>query len=510
MWFSSLSFPQHTAGILPARREPLRSRPCCDGASRNSYGTLLRGISLQAPVVVLILFFLGTRANAQTPAGTAPPQEPPSLPSTNAVAEVSNSPSNHSTAGAVSVPPVAVHGPLTSTNPAVEAAWKFFAGTNGVAKEVKARPAENFKADLEIARFHRRARQFEEATEDCVHILKAGAPEDIKRAAMIELAETATDQNDLARAQQVYAQYLATWPKDPSVPDVLLRQGLVFRQMGLPNLAVSKFYAVMTSSLVLKPEKFDYYQKLVLRAQNEIAQTQFQLGDWADAADSFARLLKLEKPPDNRSTIQFRLIRCLVALERYDDAIFQARDFLTQYPDNPERPEVHFLYATSLKKRERNSEALQQVLALLKEEHANRIGDPATLSYWQRRAGNEIANQFYKEGDLMKALDIYLSLASLGTKPDWQFPAWYQVGLVFERLEQPVKAIEYYGKITQSKDQLSTNAPPSLKAVVEMAQWRESFLTWQTNAAMTSFRLLQEPPSAPTNSVDLSSLQSSL
>jgi len=384
--------------------------------------------------------------------------------------------------------------------------WPFFAGASNPAPKVAAppKPVEDLQARLELARHYRLARLFTEATASYVGILQSAAPEAMQRTVLIELAQTALDQNNLVRAQQIYAQSLARWPDDESVPELILRQGLVYRQMGLNSLAVSKFYSVMTSALTLKPERFDYYQQLVLRAQNEIASVQYDLGNWTEAAASLDRLLKLESPPANRSTIQYKLIHCLVALHRYDDALAQAQSFLSTYTNAPERPEVRFLCATSLKQTGRAAEASRQVLALLQEQHGSGTQDPATLAYWQRRAGNEIANQFYEEGEPLKALDIYLSLAALGSSPEWQLPVWYQLGLVFERLNQPAKAIEYYGNILQREKELAPTAAPSLKALVEMARWRKDFVAWRlkSETANLDFRaILGTAATAPASAV---------
>jgi tetratricopeptide (TPR) repeat protein len=303
------------------------------------------------------------------------------------------------------------------------------------------------------------------------------------------MAEIAVAEENLPRAQQVYAQCLTRWPQDPGVPEVLLRQGLLYRRMGLPRMAVGKFYSVMTSALVLRPELLDYYKQLVLRAQMEIAATQYDLGEYTDATDSFNRLLKLDTPPGNRASLQYQYIRCLSAVGRQGESIAQAENFLEHYPDAPERPEVHFVCASALKEAGRNAEALRQVLALLQEQRAGGAQDSLTVAYWQRRAGNEIANRFYQEGDVMKALDIYLSLATLDKTPDWQFPVWYQVGLVFERLHQPAKASEYYAKIIAREQELPANGAPSLKAVVEMARWRKDFLTWQVKTELVNLEL---------------------
>jgi len=373
-------------------------------------------------------------------------------------------------------PPLAAR----ASNGLAAAAWQKFTSTNATpATNTAPKPVEDFAAHLVIARHHRLARQFAAASAIYAWVLERGAAEPLQRTALLELAEIAQEQGDWARAQQIYAQWLARWPQDVRVPEVILYQGLIYRQMGLNNLAIAKLYAVMTSALVIKSDRFDYYQQLVLRAQNEIAETQYQLGNYAEAVDSFSRLLKLEPPPANRSALHYRYIHCLAGLGRRGEAIAQAQDFLARYPDAPQRPEVHFLCATALKETHRETEALHQVLALLQEQCGSTNCTSQTLAYWQRRAGNAIANQFYQEGDPFKALDIYLRLAALDTAPQWQLPVWYQVGLVFERLAQPAKAIEYYANIVAREQELGKDASPSLKAVIEMAVWRKEFLGWQ-------------------------------
>jgi tetratricopeptide (TPR) repeat protein len=403
--------------------------------------------------------------------------------------------------------------PLPSSSEVVNDAWQFFTNPNNPAPRTAAppKPVEDFKARLELARNCRLTRQFVEATALYAGILQSAAPESLQRTALIELALTAQDQNDLVRAQQIYAQGLARWPQDAGVPEFILRQGLVYRQMGLNGLAISKFYTVMTSALSLKTDRFDYYQQLVLRAQNEIAGAQYDLGRWAEAADSLGRLLKLDPPPDNRSAIQCKLIRCLVTLGRHADAFAQAQDFLNRHPDAPERPEVRFLCATSLKQIGRGADALSQVLALLQEQQGAGTREPATLAYWQRRAGNEIANRFYQEGEQLRALDIYLSLASLSSSPEWQLPVWYQIGLVFERLNQPAKAFEYYGNIARREKELAITAAPSLKTLIEMARWRKDFIAWRlkSETANLEFRaMLGDKSIAPTSNATAPPIQS--
>ncbi|MGO8676354.1 MAG: tetratricopeptide repeat protein [Limisphaerales bacterium] len=370
-----------------------------------------------------------------------------------------------------------------TTNGAVTAAWDALTATNGAAQPDK---NTEFQTRLEMARHLRLERQFAEAATTCIGLIQSPAPEKVQRTALMELGQIALEQNNLPRAEQVYAQCLNRWPKDPGVPELLLRQGMVLRKMGLPSQAIAKFYSVMTTALVLKTERLEYYKQLVQLAQNEVAQTQYEMGNYEEAAGSFDRLLKSDSPPVNCGTVQYQYIRCLAELGRQGEAVLQALDFLDRFPAAPERPEVRFLCALSLKRVHRDGEALGQVLALLKEQHTNSPPDPQTLAYWQRRAGNELANRFYLEGDLMKALDIYLRLASLDSSAEWQLPVWYQIALVFERMQQPAKAIDYLQKVVSREKEVPSTGLASLQALIEMAKWRKDLLVWQTSAELVN------------------------
>jgi tetratricopeptide (TPR) repeat protein len=339
---------------------------------------------------------------------------------------------------------------------------------------------KQFQAQLEMARRARENRDFLLASDTLSRILDAEPPEDIKRPVMLEMAVLAQQQNELTKAQQILGQYVTHYAEDPSIPEVLLRQGLLYRQMGANSLALSKFYQLMTAALNLKLDRLEYYQRLVLHAQTEIAETYYLQGEYQQAADFFARLLKLESPDLNKSQIQFKLIRSLANLRRSAEVEAQAQIFLKRYPESPDQPEVRFLLATALRQQGRNSEALQQVLLLLQSQQAIAKTNPENWLYWQQRTGNDIANQLYREGDYVHALEIYFNLAQLDASPAWQFPVMYQIGLVYERLQQPEKAGATYSSILTRQNELGTNAAPSLKALVEMAQWRRNFLGWQT------------------------------
>jgi hypothetical protein len=89
----------------------------------------------------------------------------------------------------------------------------------------------------------------------------------------------------------------------------------------------------------------------------------------------------------------------------------------------------------------------------------------------------------------MKALEIYLSLTRLDAAPTWQLPVKYQVGITYEHLLQPEKAVATYNEIIASESAVGTNATPDLQAIFEMARWRAGFIRWQGKAELANHSL---------------------
>lgn len=348
--------------------------------------------------------------------------------------------------------------------------------------------AKSYQSRLDLARKQRTDKDSLAAGDTLKLILEApDAPADVKRNALFELALVAQDENHLIRAEQTFAQYLHLYPDDPSAPEVLLREGLIYRQMGVTSMAVSKFYAVMSTALRLKLDNMDYYKKLVLQAQIEIADTYYLEGHFNESADFFARLLKNPSPELDQEQIQYKLIRSLSSLTNSAETVARAEVFLNIYTNCMDIPEVRFLLADSLKRLGRNQESLKQVLVLLQTERANVDQNPELWAYWQRRAGNEIAGQLFKEGDYLDALDIDLNLADLDKSPAWQLPVWYQTGLIYEQLEQWQKANGIYQRIIDRRGELAgADATPSLISLSDMAKWRKDYIAWQEKAKIAN------------------------
>jgi tetratricopeptide (TPR) repeat protein len=343
-----------------------------------------------------------------------------------------------------------------------------------------------YREQLDLAHELRRKPDRAGAAKVFVELLENETPAEFKRAALFELALIAEEENRLSRAQQILAQYLHLFPKDRSVPEVILRQGLIYRQMGANQLALSKFYAVMSSALNMKLAQLDYYARLVLQAQTEIADTHYLQGQFSDAAELYTRLLKQGSAELNRQFIHCKLLRCLATLNQHASLAAQAEAFEHSFPESSDLAEVRFLHAQSLKHLGHMRESLEQISKLLEAQQSTATNAPEIWAYWHQRVGNEIANQLYQEGDYLNALELYTLLAQLDSSPAWQLPAMYQIGLIHERLNQPEKAAATFDAILAREKEL-TGLPnmPSLKAVIEMAKWRKDHLSWQGKAEMT-------------------------
>jgi tetratricopeptide (TPR) repeat protein len=349
-----------------------------------------------------------------------------------------------------------------------------------------------FEQQLETAIQQRVQGNYTLANQTLIDLLETNAAPDLQRRALLELAGVAQDNNEWIKAQQIYSQYIHRYTEATNVPEVLLRQGLLYRKMGVDVLADSKFYAVMSSALKLKLDDMDYYKKLVLQAQIEIAETYYLEGKYQEASEFFSRILKSDTPGADPEQIQLKLVRSLSYLTNHAETIASAQMFLEQYTNSPNTPEVRFLLASALKNVGRVRDSMKQVLLLLQSQQENIQKNPETWIYWQRRAGNEIANQFYKEGDFLEALEIYRSLAALDNSPAWQLPVMYQVGLVYEQLQQWQKAMETYDSITARQKEMSpTNASPTLTSLFEMAKWRKDYMVWMQKASAENLALFQ-------------------
>ncbi len=366
---------------------------------------------------------------------------------------------------------------------------------------------DHYQKILELARSLRSQKDLEEADQHLWELVESPAPPEIQRAAMLELAGVAVETGKFSKAQTIYSEITRKFPKDPMLPQVLLIQGRLYRDMGMPEMAVTKFFSVTAVALNLNLDRLDYYRSLVLRAQSEIADTYYLQGKYNESIGYFKKLMTLDNIDNERPQFMFKLLKSYVGLGNAVDAIATGQLFVNAFTNSVEVPEVRYMIAQACRKLNRTEDAMRQVFLLLESQEAGISKYPADWAYWQQRTGNEVANKLYSEGDYIGALVVYTKMAAINDHVEWQLPVWYQIGLVYEHLKQPSKASETYNMILSRSDEVKTNAPsPSLTALVDMARWRKDFIGWQTNVNNSTVKLATpmtsaSEPAAPANTL---------
>ena len=309
--------------------------------------------------------------------------------------------------------------------------------------------------------------------------------------ALLGLARVFRRQGSLTKAAAIYERFLKDYPAADQVPDALLELGRTQRALGAPQLALSRFYSVINSTLKLSGDGFAHYQTLAKTAQFEIAETHFQLGEFTEANKYFSRLRLLDLAPADRARAHFKSAYALYLGNDFTGAVTTLHSFLDQWPQDENVPEARYLLSLSLRSLGRKQEALDATLQLLR---AEKTTDPKRWTYWQRRTGNQLANDFFQNGDTLNALVIYQGLAALAPEPEWRLPINYQVGLCYERMRLSDRAIAAYQTIIDFTSQATAAKAPAeakspeaepakpvtaeLTELSRMAAWRISQLGW--------------------------------
>ena len=327
-----------------------------------------------------------------------------------------------------------------------------------------------------------------------------------KKAALRELSEHYEKHRQLTKAITMLEKMIELFPRDADLPNLLFKVGMLYRETGAYGRSVSRFYSVLNTALKVNERGIDNYRDLSQRAQMEIAETYLLTGEYKQAAKFFQLLARAELNDEQRASVGFKALHCQFLLDDSAGAVIAAEKFLADYPNDPSVPEARFIQASALRSLGRKKESFDAVLALLRAEKEKREKAPNRWAYWQKKTGNEFANNFYQHGDFLSALTIYQTLAKLGEEPEWQWPVIYQMGLTFERLRLVSRAGEAYKYIIdQSKkaEGENTKLSENLANLLQMAQWRGEQLAWHYTAESQLQRLLGEPQASSAAGIEI-------
>lgn len=301
---------------------------------------------------------------------------------------------------------------------------------------------------------------------------------DEKARALLGLARAYRLAGDGVKSVATYERLIKDHADFAEIPVALLELGRTLRDLGSPKLAIARFYSVIHSTLKLPEAESERYRRIVRTAQFEIAETHLATGNYSEAVRFFQRLDLLDLAPADRARARFKAAQARMYSGDTDAAIGAFRVFIAQDPDDPHSPEARYLLARLLADKGRRDDSLRVTLDLLTHE-SQRGQDTDRWRAWQRRTGNQLANQFYEQGEFSSALLLYRALDALDPSPAWRVPVLYQIGLCQERLAQTTAAVATYEEIKK----LAGDTPsPELADTARMAAWRVRQLAWADSA----------------------------
>ena len=325
-------------------------------------------------------------------------------------------------------------------------------------------------------------------------ILSLPIPADVQDRALFEFASYLdTKKVNPIKAAAVYEQYLSFEPTSPKAPLINLRLADIYRELGAEKRSLNKLYEVLSSSIRSgnKPSNED----LVRQAMLKIGNTHFDAGQYEEAARIYSRLKLLELPPADQAFVLFRATDLLFRTKKYDAAIEAGKQFLSQFPKSEFVPTCHQLIVQSLVATGHQDQAIQETLEIL--HTAQKERNAAIATFWKIKTGNDLANVLYSRGEFRRALHLYQNLATLNTDPSYNMQTVYQIGLCFERLHEPRRAIEAYRYIADTKTPAPDAAKPEpssqaihLTHIKEMAAWRAKHLEWMVDVGTKLYPIL--------------------
>ena len=312
----------------------------------------------------------------------------------------------------------------------------------------------------------------------------------------------------------------------PTIAEMHLRLGKIYRRMGAFRLAVNKFYDAINATLIVPKHRAFEFKHLSDAAMLEIAETYLEMEDYANAIKFFSRLLnktnlneivegnvrfkhayshyqraafnrqrearlKLKQDPDKGINPEEEKIEYEPGTSpKYDwDRVELAlRDFASIYEDSHYVPESHYLLALTYHQQHKPDKALVQVAKLLSSSpyhpakikqqddilpikttaHLKEMAEKIALwNFWKKKTGNYLGNKFFDDGDYFRAKEVYETLVHIDEDPRWEIPLLYQIGLCNERLGNVGDARRIYEDLEATPPEKITS--DNVKFVINMA-----------------------------------------
>lgn len=304
-----------------------------------------------------------------------------------------------------------------------------------------------------------------------------------KKLALTEVAAVYEEKGDLTKAIAILEKLANVLDSDIEVPVWLLKLGELYREAGAYQMAISRYYGVIQLAMKVGSSDFQRFQAISRQAQREIANTYFIKGDFDQAQKFYNMALRSDLPKEERAVALFRAAHCTFMRGDMNGAINGLERFLKDFSRHASAAEARYMLATAYKTEGRPQDAYDSVIDLLRDAKGKSEENPKAWAFWQKKAGNEFANDYYQRGEFVNAVTIYQALAAIEESPEWRWPVVYQMGLCFERLRIEPRASECYKYIVDENKRPEfrwRKMPQSVANLVQMAGWRVEQLEWDS------------------------------
>jgi len=315
-----------------------------------------------------------------------------------------------------------------------------------------------------------------------VEMLTAPCSDDDRKKAYWILADFYQKTSQYLKSMSVFEHYLKSFPDDERCPEIHIKLGLLYRHFGDYQTAVDKFFNVLKLSFLIPKDKLEEYRMLSERAQFEIAETYYLIGDYHHADEFFERVRRVSTDPEVQAEARVKKAYANLLLGNYGTVINVLESFDNDHPGNGFIPNTRFLLASAYYKTGQKDRARREIFNLFSKDI--RPMDEPTWNYWMQRIGNQLANDFFNEGEFESAHKLYHALLPLHDSSEWRWPIIFQIGQCMEGQEKREEAMEVYAELMnlmKGYDSFNKDNVERMNKLRESIQIRYDQLRWETD-----------------------------
>ena len=253
----------------------------------------------------------------------------------------------------------------------------------------------------------------------------------------------------------LYEKYAEAFPKEQDIPRVHLALGYYYLNYQAFDRALLHYYKVLNGAFCVDPAHLEEYEGYVIWAQLGIAQVYLDQRKYKEAFDFFSKIHFKNADATILADILYKRALCAYCSERIDEAVQLLEKYCEVPVDTEQIPEAYYYLIHSYKKLNEKSKVLETVFTLLQTAQRKRIEQANHWEVWdkyQKLSASEIAQDFYREGNLIEAVKLYQALVDINKEPDWQWPILCQIGLCYERLGLSIKSKAAYELIAEASE----------------------------------------------------------